>query len=484
MIARTMSDGRKLKKRLATGTEPRVDLPPEPLRDITLTEFGCRLRQGALTIEEVTKAYLARIERIDPRLGAYEFIATAPALRQARALDQLLAAGTDLGPLMGVPVAIKDVFAVEGMPTAAGSRLDVAELVGTEGTFVQRLKRAGCVILGKTKTVEFAFGAAGINSVRGTPWNPWDPKIHRAPGGSSSGSAVAVAAGLCAFAIGTDTGGSIRLPASFCGVFGLKATAGLWPADGIFPLAPALDSIGLLTRSAADAALAFATLAERPLSEPASFRGRRLGRVTGYLEERLDPLVLRCYETAVDLFRQDGANVVAIEVPEAAEREAIFPTLLPVELLAVLGQERFAAGRDRMDPVVAARIERGLSIAAIEYVRCLRRHQQLKGIAAQRMKGFDAWIMPSTSLLPMPIAEFTDVKASAQLALNIARNSQPVNLFGQCATSTPIQPPGEALPVGLQLVCDAFEEAAVLGLALGLERLIGMPPAPDLSWLA
>ena len=324
-----MSDGSEFQKRVATGTKPKVDLPPDPLCEITLAEFGSRLRRGALTIEEVTKAYLARIKRIDPRLGTYEFIATEPALRQAKALDQLLAAGTDLGPLMGVPVAIKDVFAVEGMPTAAGSQLDIAELIGTEGAFVQRLKRAGCVILGKTKTVEFAFGAAGINSVRGTPWNPWDPKIHRAPGGSSSGSAVAVATGLCAFAIGTDTGGSIRLPASFCGVFGLKATAGLWPADGIFPLAPALDSIGLLTRSAADAALAFATLAERLLPEPASFQGRRLGRVTGYLEERLDPRVLRCYEMAVDLLRQDGANVIDIEVPEAAERETIFPTLLP-----------------------------------------------------------------------------------------------------------------------------------------------------------
>src|SRR5262249_24931221 len=161
------------------------------------------------------------------------------------------------------PIAVKDVFAVAGMPTSAGSRLDVADLVGSEGTFVKRLKQAGCVILGKTKTVELAYGAAGINTIRGTPWNPWHPTVHRVPGGASSGSAVAVAAGLCAFATGTDTGGSVRLPAAFCGVFVLKTTAGLWPCDGVLPLSPALDSIGLLTRSAADASFAFAALAGR-----------------------------------------------------------------------------------------------------------------------------------------------------------------------------------------------------------------------------
>src|SRR5436190_13854373 len=160
-----------------------VDFPADPLGGMTLAEFGPRLRQGAVTIENVTEAYLARIERIDPRLGAYEFVATEAALKQAKALDELLAAGTDLGPLMGIPVAVKDVFAVTGMPTRVGSRLDVADLIGNEGTFVKQLKRAGCVILGKTRIVEFAYGAAGINAVRGTPWNPWDRTVHRVPGG-------------------------------------------------------------------------------------------------------------------------------------------------------------------------------------------------------------------------------------------------------------------------------------------------------------
>jgi len=267
-------------------------------------------------------------------------------------------------------------------------------------------------------------------------------------------------------------------------VFGLKTTAGLWPGDGMLPLSPALDSIGLLTRSAADASLAFAALADRGLPQPAPLRGRRLGRLVGYFEERLDTSVSGSYEVTVDLLRENGADIVDIEIPEARERETIFPNLLPVELLATLGQDRFAAGRDRMDAVVAARIERGLGTAATDYVRSMRRHEDLKSIAAERMKGFDAWVMPTTSRLAMPTGEFNDIKTSAELAFDIARNTQPANLFGQCATSSPIQARTEPLPVGFQVVCNAFDEGRLMALALALEQLTGMPPKPDLSWVA
>ena len=188
------------------------ELPADPFVPGGIAAFAERLRRGEITAEAAASAYVERIELLEPRLQAYEYIAADQALETARSLDRLLAAGTDLGPLMGVPVAIKDLYAVKGMPTTAGSNVDVSEFIGDEGSFVKRLKRAGCVILGKTKTVEFALGAG--NHHRGTPWNPWDGKTHRAPGGSSSGSAVAVAAGLCAFAIGSDTGGSVRIPAA------------------------------------------------------------------------------------------------------------------------------------------------------------------------------------------------------------------------------------------------------------------------------
>jgi aspartyl-tRNA(Asn)/glutamyl-tRNA(Gln) amidotransferase subunit A len=281
--------------------------PKDPLTGISIAEFGRQLRRGELTIEATVQDYLIRIDTLDTRLGAFEFVAADSALESASALDRLLAAGCDLGPLMGVPIGIKDLFAVTGTPVTAGSRVDIADLVGAEGSFVKLLRRAGCVILGKTKTVEFAYGAAGTNSVRGTPWNSWDSQVHRAPGGSSSGSAVAVAAGLCAFAIGSDTGGSVRLPASLCGIFGLKTTVGLWPTDGVFPLSPTLDSIGLLTRSAEDAAIAFAVLTGRPIPTAASLRALRLGLPEDFFFDELDPTVAQCIDATMALLKESCA---------------------------------------------------------------------------------------------------------------------------------------------------------------------------------
>lgn len=459
----------------------KASLPKDPLSGISIAEFARRLRRGESTIEATVRDYLARIEALDPRLGAFEFVAADSALKSASALDGLLAAGCDLGPLMGVPIGIKDLFAVNGTPVTAGSRMDIADLVGNEGSFVKLLRKAGCVILGKTKTVEFAYGAAGTNTVRGTPWNPWDAEVHRAPGGSSSGSAVAVAAGLCAFAIGSDTGGSVRLPAALCGLFGLKTTVGLWPTDGVFPLSPTLDSIGLLTRSAQDGAIAFATLTGSAVPAPASLHALRLGRPVDFFFDDLDPAVAQCTESAITLLKEGGAAAIDVQVTNMRERETLFPTLLAPELIATLGQGRFEAGRHLMDPVVAARAARGMQVAASDYVKMLRRHQELKLIALTEMNGMDGWITPTTALLPVPITEFAGVERGLQMTAAMSRNSQPMNMFGQCGTTTPIHALGAPLPVGLQLSCRPFEEKNALSIALAFEERIGLPSAPELS---
>lgn len=178
--------------------------PEDPLAE-GIAPYGQRLRASETTAEDVTRAYLDRIAALDSDLGAYQHVANDTALAHARAIDALLKSGVDLGPLMGVPVAVKDLVAVDGMPTTAGSKLDVADLIGGEGRFVRKLKRLGCVVLGKTKTVEFAFGVTGASTPQGTPRNPSDADTPRLPGGSSAGSAVAMVAGLCGFAIGSDT---------------------------------------------------------------------------------------------------------------------------------------------------------------------------------------------------------------------------------------------------------------------------------------
>jgi aspartyl-tRNA(Asn)/glutamyl-tRNA(Gln) amidotransferase subunit A len=458
-----------------------MTMAADPLEGIGIAEYGRRLRSGAMTITATVEAYLSRIAGLDPRLGAYELVAPEPALAAAAALDHLLKAGVDLGPLMGVPIAVKDLLAVDGVPTRAGSNVDVSDVVGAEGSFVRSLKRCGCVILGKAKTVEFAFGAVGTNSVRGTPWNPCDATRQRIPGGSSSGPAVAVAAGLCAFAVGSDTGGSVRLPAALCGTFGLKTTVGLWPLDGVFPLSPTLDSLGLLTRTAADASTVFYALSGKPEPAPAQIDRLTFGKPAAYFYAALHKAVASCVEAALERIAAAGARMVTIEVPEAAEREAIFPALLPAELIGVLGRASFENGRAEMDPVVATRAARGLEVSAEQYIRLIRRQRELAVIAAERMRGLDGWITPTAALPPPPVADFDDLEDALRLAFSITRATQPVNLFGQCAANLPIHHLGSDLPVGLQIVCAANADEALLAIARAAETLLGTPPPPDLG---
>jgi len=450
--------------------------------DDGLDGFGRRLRAGKTSAQGATQAYLDRIDALDTRLGAFQHVAGDSALAQARAIDALLASGVDLGPLMGVPIAIKDLFAIDGLPVTAGSRMPLSDVIGNEGPFVQTLKRAGCVILGTTKTVECAFGAAGINSVRGTPWNPWDARVQRLPGGSSSGSAVAVAAGLCAFAIGTDTGGSVRVPAALCGIFGLKTTVGLWPTQGVFPLSTTLDSIGLLTCDADDAATALAALTPgmqttRPAPEPGQLR---LGRIRGYMDEQIDPAVHAAFETAVAQLHAAGITIEDVPLPEAAEREALIPAILGTEVLATLGRERFDAHRADMDPVVAARIAAALGITADEYIRAIRRHKTLCQIMRARLQTVDGWISPTCALPPLPVADFTDPADGTRLSRGVTRCSQPGNIFGLCGANIPLTQEN-ALPAGLQLLCAPDTEARTVAIARTLQDIIGPRHMPSLD---
>ncbi len=439
--------------------------PPDPFEPGGITHFADRLRSGAITAEAAARAYLARIDILDPRLGAFEHVATEEALSAARAIDVLRGKGCDTGPLMGVPVALKDLLAVEGMPTTAGSNVDVTDIIGPEGGFVGALRRAGCVILGKLKTVEFARGAAGINNVRGTPWNPWDAKTHRIPGGSSSGSAVAAAAGLCAVAIGTDTGGSIRGPAAFCGLVGYKPTIGTWEIDGVFPNSPTFDTIGPLVRSAADAAVYFAALSGRPIPVAHPLRGLRLGKPVNHFFDNLDSDVATCMAAAIAGLEASGTEIVPIEVPEVAARESIAQTICTTECAAAFGRDRFLAEQDAMDPVTVARTAPGLDVPAERYIRVLRRQRELCRIVEERMRDLDGWITPTTSLVAPTVASVTDLESGLALEGRLGLNTHPVSFFGLCGTTTPIQTLGSALPVGLQIVCAGGEDAKALRIA-------------------
>jgi aspartyl-tRNA(Asn)/glutamyl-tRNA(Gln) amidotransferase subunit A len=460
-------------------------LPPDPLQQHGIAGFGRALRLGEVTVQGVTDAYLARIRALNPSLNAFEHVAEDSARSTARALDHLLASGTDLGPMMGVSVAIKDIIAVEGMPTTAGSNLDVADLIGPEGTFVGLLRRAGCVILGKTNTVEFAIGSSGTNYNRGTPRNPWDGETFRLTSGSSSGSAVAIAAGLCGFAIGTDTGGSVRGPAAFCGVFGLKASQGTWPMDGIFPMSKTLDSIGPLTRSAADAALVWSALSGQPAARPTPLRKLRLGRPTSFFFDQLDADVSTCIEAALADIVRSGAEVVEVDIPELSEATAVFQSISRPELVAVFGRERFLASSHEMNPDVADRIAPGLQVTTEAYIRSLWRHKELCQVAERSLREVDAWVGPTKQrVAPAYPGSFTSLAADRALVEQCAGPTRPANVFGLCASTQPIQSYGSSLPVGLQVMCAGGAEAKLLSIALALEQVFGEPTRPNVSLLA
>lgn len=465
------------------GADAVAKLPEGPFEKGGIVGFAKDLRAGRTSSEAATLACLERIDALDGKIGAFQHVAAESALRTAQAMDGLLRAGTDLGPLMGVPMAVKDIYAVEGMPTTNGSLIESADITGPEGSYVKSLKRGGAVVLGKTKTVEFALGATGVNEARGTPWNPWDMETHRFPGGSSSGSAAATAAGMCAFALGSDTGGSIRIPAALCGLFGLKTSVGLIPTDGVFPLSPTLDSLGPLCRTAADAALVHGATSAIPMPQPAAASALRLGVPRDFFFEDLDDAVADCVEKALAALRDAGVELVELnadDLPDPRERETVFPTIVGPEVLASLGIDRFTAGRDGMDSVTAMRAAIGLDVSAVDYSLACRRHVAVATLADKALHKLDGIVTPATPMVSMPLTDLEKPEGAAR-SMAASRNTQPGNLWNLCGISLPVHQYGSDLPVGLQILCRHGMDAHALSVGLAVEAIVGRPGVPVLA---
>ncbi len=458
------------------------NLPENPFANMSLTDYGARLRRRDISAAAATAALLERIERLNPRLNAFHTIARDAALAAARTLDDQLAAGIDLGPLMGVPVAVKDLYSVAGMPTNAGSNLDVADIVPAEGSFVRALKRCGCVILGKTRTSEFALG--GINFIHPVPWNPCDALAHRMPGGSSHGSAVALAAGLCGFAAGTDTGGSVRLPAALCGVIGHKFSSRAFAIDGIFPLSPTLDSVGTFTTSAADAALVYSALTGMAAAPVRPLAGLRFGRPLEVFYDDLDTEVEQRVDAALRALAAAGAQIIPVHVPEIAEFERIFGGIVPGELVNILGRARIAQSRELFDSIARSRVIAALDYPQARLDEARQRQVALRDTVRASMRGLDGWIAPTTPLVPEPLASHSTLDAALAWNRRALRNTRIGNVFEQCGISLPLPAHGGGLPVGLQIACSALEDAKLLALAAAVEAVIGRAALPDVAAFA
>jgi len=328
----------------------------------SLVSMSEMLRSGVCSSVDLTEYALQRIEQLDGRLHAFVGVYATEALLAAQAADHEIRCGNWLGPLHGIPVALKDNVDLRGRPSTAGSTLLAGEVATANAWITQRLLECGAVIVGKTHMVEFALGAWGANEYMGAPRNPWGGTEHLSPGGSSSGSAVAVAAGMVPLTIGTDTGASVRVPASLCGVTGFKPTIGRLPSEGVVPLSTTLDSVGVLAQTAEDAALMFATLAGDSQAFPASelqaganpsLKGLRVGYLDTADLEGLQPEIHRAYVRALDSFREQGAHLRQLVLPATFDEIAdVSSTIMLSEAAASWGH--LAADESlRMDPSCA-----------------------------------------------------------------------------------------------------------------------------------
>jgi aspartyl-tRNA(Asn)/glutamyl-tRNA(Gln) amidotransferase subunit A len=394
----------------------------------------------------------------------------------ADAADARARAGISLGPLDGVIASIKDLFDVAGEPTRAGSKIlaEEAAPAAADAAIVRRLRAGGAVIVAKTNMTEFAFSGIGANPHFGTPGNPRDRA--RVPGGSSAGAPVAVADGMCEISIGSDTGGSVRIPASLCGLVGFKPSRQRVPTDGAFPLSYTLDSIGPIARSVADCAKADSVMAGEEFSfaplAVAELKGLRVGVAEGLPLDRLDDTVASAFAAAVK--RLDGAGVCV-----SRETLPLFDDMNEVNAKGGISPpEACAIHRDWMgrrpndiDPNVRARIERGCAVSAADYVDMMRARARLVGLMDGRLMALDALIMPTTSIVAPTIVEVADPKVFAVRNAALLRNTAIINFFDLCAVTLPLPAAPPALPVGLMVVARNGQDRRLLNMAAALATL-------------
>ncbi|OEZ48276.1 glutamyl-tRNA(Gln) amidotransferase subunit A [Janthinobacterium sp. MP5059B] len=440
----------------------------------TIRELAADLAAGRITSVELTQRMLARAEAHRAQGGhAYVSLDGEQALAEARASDAARAAGIVASPLAGVPISIKDLFDVEGQASSAASLAlaDAPPAVADAGA-VARLRAAGAVLLGRTNMSEFAFSGLGLNPHYGTPRNPLDHE--RVAGGSTSGGAVTVALAMAAGALGTDTGGSIRIPSAFCGLTGFKPTAASVSLAGTVPLSRSLDSAGPIAHSVDCCAILYAALSGHDIDAQApALKGLRFGFTLDYVGTHVEPQVQRAFDAALDKLRQAGALVEQFDFPELLELPEINGGggLVAAEawhwhraLLAEKGAQ--------YDQRVAARIRRGQQQGAADYIDLLDARARLIAIARRRLAPFDAWLMPSVAILAPQLAplEADDATFFATNGL-VLRNASVINFLDGCALSLPCHAEGE-LPVGLGICGLAGADERVLQIGRAVEMLL------------
>lgn len=455
-----------------------MSLPPH-----TLQHWRDELATGRTTSRALTELALHAASTGIEAAATFTAVHAAAARASADAIDRQRAAGVPLPPLAGLPLSVKDLFDEAGQVTRAGSRvLAGAAPAVADSVVLQRLRAAGAVIVGRTNMTEFAYSGLGLNPHYGTPRNPWDRSCNagtgRIPGGSSSGAAVSVSDGMAAAAIGTDTGGSVRIPAALCGLTGFKPTARRVPIDGVLPLSPTLDSIGPLAHSVACCALLDAVLAGQAPPSPlraAGLAGLSLALPKTLVFEGIDAAVAAAFDAACGALSAAGVRIVEIEVPE-------FAALAHINRLGGYAAAEawawhaplLAAQGDGYDPRVAVRIRRGAAMSAADYV--LLQDERRRWIAAVQQRLTDAnaeaMVLPTVPVVAPAIAPLqADDELYAGSNALLLRNPALINFLDGCALSLPCHAPGSA-PVGLMLAAGAGRDARLLAIGAALESVL------------
>jgi aspartyl-tRNA(Asn)/glutamyl-tRNA(Gln) amidotransferase subunit A len=438
---------------------------------MTILEIGRALRLRQLSIAELTRETLDRIARANPRINAFITVTEEAALARAAQLDRDFARGIDHGPLHGIPIAHKDAFYTKGVRTTAGTKILADFVPDKDATLVSRIDAAGTVMVGKTNLHELCHGITSANPHYGAVRNPWD--LGRIPGGSSGGSAAAVADGVLPMATGTDTGGSIRIPAAYCGVVGLKPTYGRLSCAGVVPLAFTLDHVGQLTGNVRDAAVAFQAAAP----EHRDMSGLRIGVPANFFFDRLEPEVAASIRRAVQTAAGLGAQVDEIRLPDVDALNTVGRLIQLAEASTVW--RRYQNRREDFGPDVFALLQQGLLLPATDYIDAQRVRRLLAEEFARIWESLDCLIAPVTAITAPKIGEMAVQINGAEEDVRLAstRLTRPFNVLGWPALAMPCGFSAAGLPIGLQLVAPPDREDTLFRAGAALEDALNVDRA-------
>ena len=428
----------------------------------TIAETSDLLRRKEISPVELTRSCLSRIEELNPTLNAFITIMQESALAEARAAEKEIYAGNWRGPLHGIPIGLKDLFDTAGVKTTCGSALFVDRVPAEDAEVVRRLKDAGAILIGKQNMQEFAWGGTSASSYFGPVRNPWDPE--RIAGGSSGGSAVAVATGMCFGALGTDTGGSVRQPAAFCGIVGLKPTYGLVSTEGVFPLSISLDHVGPLCRTVTDTALMLQVIADYDNSSYPNMKTKpRLGIVRRPFFDDLDPEIENAMNEALKMLGELSSEVREVELPST-------PNAVQAPEVYAVHAKHFAETPERYGRWMRERLQQATAIDDATYLEARKELDRLRRSAGEVFAKVDFLITPTTPVPPITIAEALNMSPSPA-GERWLWNTRPFNAFGWPAISLPCGFTRAGLPIGLQIAGPNFSEANLLSFAYAFEVL-------------